>query len=544
MWNISERLDFLVSKMSNKKYSYYNVPEPKDLKELVNYCADTYSDKTAFWYKIKNEEIKITFKKFKEDVEALGTYLYSIGVTNETHVALLGENSYEWIVSYFAVVNGGNIIVPIDKEQSYDDILKLFERSDSSLLIYSDTYSDITDNCGIKALNMSDFSEYTADGKKLIESGNLDFINHSVDNQKVCAIVYTSGTTSEPKGVMLSHRNLSLDAIVSSKNLSVPEGTVSVLPLYHTFGFMACVLCQMLKGYPVYINNSLKRVLSDIKYATPKHVCVVPMLLIAIYNQIWTNVQKQGKEKLFKTMIKVSNGLLKVGIDIRRIAFKQVFDAFGGNLEMLITGGSAIDEKYIKGFKDIGITVINGYGITECSPIVATTRNKHYAPKSVGAVHPETFVRIVDGEIQVKGETVFIGYYKNEEATKEAFDGEWFKTGDLGYVDEDGLLYITGRKKNLIILSNGKNVAPEELENLIMNNIPEVKETLVYGENDFITAEIFAEAENTDHIKSEIVRINADLPTYKNIANIKFRDCEFPKTSTKKIKRNYSEAKK
>lgn len=530
--------------MSNKKYPYNNVYEPKDLKDLVYYCAENYRDKTAFWYKIKNQEIKVTYQKLKEDIEALGTYLYSIGITNETHVALLGENSYEWIVSYFSVVNGGNVIVPIDKEQSYDEVQKLFERSDSALIIHSAMYSDYTDNCAVKALNMSDFPTCLAEGKKLIESGNLDFIHHCIDNRKVCAIVYTSGTTSEPKGVMLSHRNLSLDASVSLQNLFVPEGTVALLPLYHTFGFMACVLCQMLMGYPVYINNSLKKVLADIKYAAPKHVSVVPMLLVVIYNQIWDNVRKQGKEKLFNTMIRISNGLLKVGIDVKRIVFKQVLEAFGGNLEMLITGGSAIDEKYIKGFKDIGIKVTNGYGITECSPIVSTTRNKHYAPKSVGAIHPETFARVVDGEIQIKGETVFMGYYKNEEATRNAFDGEWFKTGDLGYIDEDGLLYITGRKKNLIILSNGKNVAPEELENLIMNTIPAVKEILVYEENDFITAEIFAEEENIEPIKSEIMRMNADLPSYKNIANIKFRDREFPKTSTKKIKRNYMEAKK
>ena len=527
--------------MANKKYPYYTVGEPTDLKDLINYCAETYGDKTAFWYKKKGEEIKVSFKQLQDDINAFGTYLYSKGYKN-AHIAVMGENSYEWIVSYFAIVNGGNVVVPIDKEANAGDVKFQLDKSDTTLFIHSNTYRDVAEFCSVESINMKVFADFLHEGKELIENGEIDFIDTVIDKDKLCAIVFTSGTTAEPKGVMLNHKNLAKDMIVSSKNLFVPEGTVALLPFYHTFGFMACVLCQMLKGYPVYINTSLKRAFDDIKHAQPKHVSVVPMLLVAIYDKIWNNVRNQGKENLFKTMIKISNVLLKVGIDIRRVAFKQVFEAFGGNLEMLITGGSAIDEKYIKGFRDIGIKVTNGYGITECSPIVATMRNEHYAPASVGAIHPELEGRIIDGEVQIKGPTVFVGYYKNEKATAEAFDGEWFKTGDLGSIDKDGLLYITGRKKNLIILSNGKNVVPEELESLIMNNIPEVKEVLVYGKNDFVTAEIFcdAEAENAESIiREKIDLLNKDLPSYKQIASVKFRETEFPKTTTKKIKRNY-----
>lgn len=527
--------------MANKKYPYYKVGEPTDLRALINYCANTFSDKTAFWYKKKGEEIKVSFKQLQADIDAFGTYLHSKGYRN-VHIAVMGENSYEWVVSYFAIVNGGNVVVPIDKEANAEDVKFQLDKSDTTLFICSNTYRDVAEFCEIKSINMKAFADFLHEGKELLENGETSFINTDIDNEKLCAIVFTSGTTAEPKGVMLNHKNLAKDMIVSSKNLLVPEGTVALLPFYHTFGFMACVLCQMLKGYPVYINTSLKRAFDDIKHSQPKHVSVVPMLLVAIYDKIWSNVRNQGKEKLFKTMIKISNALLKVGIDIRRVAFKQVFEAFGGNLEMLITGGSAIDEKYIKGFRDIGIKVTNGYGITECSPIVATMRNEHYAPASVGAIHPELEGRIVDGEVQIKGPTVFMGYYKNEEATAEAFDGEWFKTGDLGSIDEDGLLYITGRKKNLIILSNGKNVVPEELESLIMNNIPSVKEVLVCGEKDSIIAEIFYDEETDDAesvIKNEIDMLNKNLPSYKQIASVKFRNTEFPKTTTKKIKRNY-----
>lgn len=527
--------------MANKKYPYYTVGEPTDLKDLINYCAETYGDKTAFWYKKKGEEIKVSFKQLQDDINAFGTYLYSKGYKN-AHIAVMGENSYEWIVSYFAIVNGGNVVVPIDKEATAEDVKFQLDKSDTTLFIHSNTYKDVAEFCGIEIINMKVFTDLLGEGNQSLANGETGFVDTVINKDKLCAIVFTSGTTSEPKGVMLNHRNLMTDAIISLKNLLVPEGTVALLPFYHTFGFMACVICQMLLGHYVYINTSLKRAFDDIKYAQPKHVSVVPMLLVAIYDKIWNNVRNQGKENLFKTMIKISNVLLKVGIDIRRVAFKQVFEAFGGNLEMLITGGSAIDEKYIKGFRDIGIKVTNGYGITECSPIVATMRNEHYAPASVGAIHPELEGRIIDGEVQIKGPTVFMGYYKNEQATAEAFDGEWFKTGDLGSIDEDGLLYITGRKKNLIILSNGKNVVPEELESLIMNNIPEVKEVLVYGNNDSVTAGIFcdAEAENAESIiREKIDMINKDLPSYKQIASVKFRETEFPKTTTKKIKRNY-----
>lgn len=452
----------------------------------------------------------------------------------------MGENSYEWIISYFAVVNSGNVIVPIDKENVAKDVKFQLTQSDAELFLYSDTYSDIAGYCETESICFKEYDSIIAKGNELIANGDNSFDNVQIDPERMCAIVFTSGTTSDPKGVMLSHKGLAKDAVISSKNLYIPEGTVSLLPLYHTFGFMACVLCQMLRGFKVYINTSLKRAFDDIKYAQPKHISVVPMLLVVIYNKIWSNVRSSGKEKLFKTMIKVSNALLKVGIDIRRKAFKQVFDAFGGNLEMLITGGSSIDEKYIKGFRDIGITVTNGYGITECSPIVATMRNEHYAPQSVGAVQPELEARVVDGEIQIKGPTVFLGYYKNEKATAEAFDDGWFKTGDLGSIDEDGLLYIEGRKKNLIILSNGKNVVPEELEALVMNNVPQVKEIIVYGENNEIVAEIYpdTEVEGVQAIINEkIAEINQTLPLFKRMSKVKFTDTEFPKTTTKKIKR-------
>lgn len=526
--------------MKNKNYPYYDVAEPKDLKDLMSYISVEYQDKLAFWYRTRKEEVRISYKQFAQDVAALGTFFIHNGFKNK-HIAVLGENSYEWVVAYFAIVNSGNIVVPIDKEATPADIKKQVLFSDIEVLLHSDIYTDIAEYCEIRSINLKLQKSCIEQGQSIIENGDDCFSNVDFDVNETCAIVFTSGTTSDPKGVMLSHKNVITDAIISSKNLLVPEGTVALLPFYHTFGFMACVICQLIRGYPVFINSSLKRAFDDIKMAKPKHISVVPMLLVAIYNKIWENARKNGKEKLLKSMIKISNLLLTFKIDIRRKLFKQVFDAFGGNLEMLITGGASIDEKYIKGFEDFGIKVINGYGITECSPIVATTRNRHYVPSSAGKIQPGVKTRVVDGEILIKGDIVFKGYYKNEQATKDAFDNGWFKTGDLGKIDENGLLYITGRKKNIIILSNGKNVIPEEIECVLSSSILELKEVLVYGENDMIVCEIYpdCEIENVqEKIKEQIYNINRTLPAYKEIAKIKFRDTEFPKTTTKKIKRN------
>ncbi len=526
--------------MANKPYPYYDVAEPADLKDLIEFCANQYGDKVAFWYKNKSEVIKVSFLQFRKDVISLGSFLIDKGY-HRKHIAILGENSYAWIVAYFAIVNSGNVVIPLDKEASAEAIKEQLDFSDSVMLFHSDTYSDIADISGIKHLSFTGFADYLGYGEALLDSRDQRYSQIIIDIESPCAIVFTSGTTSAAKGVMLSHKNLITDAIISSQNLLVPEGTVSLLPFYHTFGFMACVICQMLKGYPVFISSSLKRAFDDINFAQPKHVAVVPMLLIAIYNKIWSNVRQSKKERLFKLLIKLSNLLLTLGIDIRRKVFKQVFDAFGGNLEMLITGGAAIDEKYIKGFRDIGIQVINGYGITECSPIVATMRNDHYAPASVGSIHPGLEVRVVEDEIQIKGSTVFKGYYKNSVLTESAFDGEWFKTGDLGYTD-GSLMYITGRRKNLIILSNGKNVSPEELEELLQNTTPLIKEVVVYGMSDRIVAEIYPdyEVDNAEIlVNKSVCDINRKLPAFKQIASVKFRTTEFPKTTTKKIKRNY-----
>lgn len=524
--------------MKNKPYPYYTVPIISDMKELLDFCASHYGDKTAFWYGKREKETHHSYTAVRDDVAAFATWLHSNGYADK-HIALLGENSYAWIVTYFAVVNIGSVVVPIDKELDSASIAVLLKKADISLLIHSNAYQEEAAETGFQTISLRNIDAYISEGKERIAEGDTTYVDRSVDKETLCAIVFTSGTTGEPKGVMLSHRSLMMDAIRSAQNLYAPEGAVSILPFYHAFGWMACVLDQMILGHGVYVIGSLKRVLDDIHYSAPRHICAVPLLVSAVYNGIWNKAAEQGKDRHLRLIIKLSNALRKTGIDVRRRIFKSIYEGYGGNLEMIISGGSAIDEKYIRGFDDIGIKLTNGYGITELSPIVATMRNEHFAVGSVGCVNPGIECRIKDGEIQLKGETLFLGYYNDTTATENAMDDGWFKTGDLGYMDGNGLLYITGRLKNLIILPNGKNVIPEELETKLLS-IDGVQEVIVSGKGDHIVAEIYPTDGKMDleaTIRNAVLQMNKTLPAFKQIAEMVFRRTEFQKTATKKIKR-------
>ncbi len=531
-----------------KEYPYYDFPDMRDLKQLIDYAAESYGEKVAFMFEKDKENVCVSFEQFKNDIYALGTYFYSIGLKNEK-IALIGENSYEWVTTYLATVGSSNVIVPIDKELGAKEVANLVNNCGAKAFVYSEAKAALIDEAKSlmpdieKYIPMKDFGDILVKGNEIIESGNDEYEKNEIDVEALCTIIYTSGTTGDPKGVMLSQKNLTFDMVHSCRNLLEPPDTVAVLPLHHTFGFMAAILCQIYAGHKVYINNNLKNILRDIKTIKPYHISVVPLFVETFYKSLWKNVRKQGKEKLLKTLIKISNGLRKVGIDLRKVLFKSVKEGFGGNLEMIIAGGAPLDLKYAKGFEDLGISVINGYGITECSPIVSTDRNKKYKFGAAGVPIPGVEVKILDpnedgeGEILVKGDIVMMGYYNNPEATADAFVDGWFKTGDYGTIDSDGFIHITGRKKNIIILSNGKNVYPEEVEAVILK-VEGVTEVVVYGEDDVICAEIYTETpEEQERIKKDVQALNATLPPMKQIKRIHFRDTEFEKTTTKKIKR-------
>lgn len=542
--------------MKNKNYPLNNVKRITSIRELIDFRAAETHDNIVFKYKIGKTGLKtVTYSELKHQTEALGTELFHRGYKN-IKAAILGENSYNWLLTFFALINGNNIAVPVDKEMSAESAENLIKASGCTVLIYSQTYSDIAEkikeNVSVDFICMDELSEMMKHGETLISDGNTDYTAHIVDEDCTAVIIYTSGTTGISKGVMLSHKNLSLDTYSACSNCFFYGDTVLLLPLHHSFGLVAGVFVIMLYGYSIYINSSLRNLSSDLIEAKPQCLFLVPLFVETLYKNIWTKAESSGKADLLRKMIKISNMFLKFGIDIRRKLFKSVLDAFGGNLDTVISGGAALNPKYIQGFREIGINLLNGYGITECSPVVSVNRNKYYKDGSVGQVLNECKVTIDnpnekgEGEICVSGSIVMQGYYNMPSETNEVLNNGVFHTGDLGYLDNDGFLYVTGRVKNLIILSNGENVSPEELEELIQD-CKLVGEVVVYEKNNCILAEIYpnmdiAEKNGISDIESEINRyisdLNRTLPKFKQINKVIIRDTEFEKTTTKKIKRN------
>lgn len=513
-----------------KNYALYEHPNITSLTQLVSIQGECIPNSIAFQYMSKKQLTTVTYKQFHDDVISLATYFYNKGI-HSVKIALLGENSYAWIRSYFAVVCSGNIIVPMDKELSDEEISSLLFRCGAAILLHSASYTDTAEKmlqggAVSRIICMDDYSSLT-------ESG-FDMLEVDADESDVCSIIFTSGTTGTPKGVMLSQRSLIVDAVDSCRNVFIAGSSLLTLPLHHTFAFTTSVLAMLVYGVPIYISKSLRTFNADMKQFKPQNMFVVPLYVETMYKNIWRTVREKNREKKFKLLIKVCGILRKCGIDIRRKAFRSVHEQFGGNLTLVVCGGAFLDQKYIDFMDDIGLQVLNGYGITECSPVVAVNRNRYARKNSVGLPLACCDVRIIDGEICVKGPNVMLGYYQDEEATKEAMHEGWFKTGDLGYQDDDGFLYVTGRKKNLIILSNGENVSAEELE-MLLQRIGGVEEVIVCSEDNLLTAEIYAE--NTAGIQDEITLLNKTLPAYKRIQSVKFRDTAFEKTTTKKIKR-------
>ena len=542
--------------MKKRNYPLYEGSTVRNLRELVDHAATRYGDSPAFTYEQKKERHSVSYRRFQADVEALGSALFQ-EYPDGCAVAVIGENSYEWIASYFAVVNSGNIIVPLDKELTVAELQNLLDDSGAKILIFSDAYADVAERLRESAesarqyINMNQLPTLVEQGLALARSGQPAPARCEISERTPAALLYTSGTTGKPKGAVLSHHGLARDAVAACQYVGIFGSNMLVLPLHHSFGFVAGVCSMLLQGSEIFINASLKNIISDLTKFGPSNLFLVPLFVETFYKKIWDTAQKQGKDKLLKTLIGLSNGLLTVGIDLRRLLFKSVIHSLGGNLKLIVSGGAPLDAAYVTGFRELGINVLNGYGITECSPIVSVNRNEYYRDGSVGLVLPCCEVKIAaadesgHGEICVRGDIVMLGYYNNERATQDTFEDDWFKTGDIGYVDRDGFLFISGRKKNLIVLANGKNVYPEEIETELLH-IEYIKETVVYAEDNLIVAEVFLDAEHTPdcatRLESDILHLNKTLPPYKNIGRTRIRDTEFPKTTTKKIKREYRES--
>ena len=537
--------------MEKAEYSFHEAGNYKTIPEYLKYITKKSGDKVAFKFMQNKQDIEKTYKKFSTEINYLAEGILENGFKDKK-IGILGENSYDWILTYFGIVCAGNIVVPIDKDLQIDEVKNIISEANVELLFLSKSYDDYEellkkDFPDLKIIMLSELNNVMEKGKKSKKKLPVP------KEDDVSTIIFTSGTTSKPKGVMLTQRGLCSDTIGCEKHLQLTGDLVLVLPLHHTFAFTANILFALTSGYAICIPSSLKKIDETLKKYKPSSIMIVPMLVEAFYNKIWKSVREKKKEKLIKFMIGLSNFLLKLNIDIRKKVFKQIIDAFGGNLNLIISGGASLEPSFVKGFRDFGIDVFNGYGITECSPVVSVNRNRYYRDGSVGKPLNGVTVKIKkeneeerEGEILVKGDLVMKGYYNRPDLTSEAIDEEgFFDTGDIGYLDEEGFLFITGRKKNIIILDNGKNIYPEELEGRLQIR-DEVQEVLVYENDKKITAEVFPNFEvvpNDEHAKDIIQgvvdEVNKNLPFYKKIESVVIRDTEFEKTTTKKIKRRY-----
>lgn len=527
--------------MKNKKYPYYDTLEDiSDLKDLILTKAADSPDKIAFVYPCETGEMRKTYHDVKEDINAFGTWMYKNKIKDK-HVAIIGKNSYEWLVAFLACVNGGNVAVAIDKSLPANEISELLKLADVDYAMVTDQYVDKVDTKLVKKVfDLGTFDTILYEGRKLLRDKNNDFLTYQIIPEKTAAILFTSGTSGKSKGVELTNHNIAFE-LNRTCQLYKPSGNVlAILPFHHAFGLIVGIFMAFDYEEPIYINKSPKYVKKNLQDFKPQTIFMVPMFVEFFHKQIWAEIDKKGKTAATKGLMASTDLLLKTGVDVRKKTYSAIHKVFGGNLEYIICGGAALDPMYVKEFRSWGIEILNGYGTTECSPCTAVNRPFHHKDGSVGVPIPETEVRVSEeGEILFKGDHVMKGYYKDEEATNAVIIDGWYHTGDLGYVDEEGFITLTGRKKNLIILSNGENLSPEELEEDFSRD-PAVREVLVYDENGKIVAEIYPEEDyldNQEYFNALKEKINNKRPMFKRIAIVKLRNEEFIKNGSMKIVR-------
>lgn len=553
------------------KYKLNDIKPVSSIKNMLDMASRKDGEKIAFQYIKDKEIVKVTYKEFERDTEELGTALACLGM-HDKHIAVIGENSYKWLTVYLTVLKSTGVIVPIDKELTVDAIVNVLKHSDSEVLFYAEKFEKILPQImenvpQIKFFigfdkdsdneNVLSYSNFKENGRRVLEQGSKIYtdLQDDVDNLKM--LVYTSGTTGNPKGVMLSERNL-LGIIYNGPRLTdIKTRCLSILPYHHTYEAVAGILVSLHKHSCICINDSLKNILKNMQLFKPDYIYIVPAFTEIFYKNIWKNAEKNGQAEKLKKIIPISNGLRKIGIDLRKVFFKSIHQAFGGNLEQIVCGGAPIRPEIGKFFNDIGIELFNGYGITECSPLVSVNTRNLNDCSTVGTIMPCCEVKFENvnedgnGEILVKGSTVMMGYYKEPEKTEKVLKNGWLNTEDYGCINSKGQLVITGRKKNLIVLNNGKNVYPEEIENFIMG-IEYVQEVVVKGIKDengqetgllaevFLNQDVIKEKkiENIEEkLKDDVNFVCKDLAIYKHISEIKIREKEFEKTTTNKIKR-------
>ncbi len=576
-----------------ESYWYTDIRQIDTLKELLSGSAELFSDHPAFWVKRKKgaDYEPISYRLLKKDVDALGTKLIDMGLRG-TKIAVMGQGCYEWIATYLAVVNGAGIAVPIDKDLSSNEIENLMKAAGCSTifctrgefdklkdvpsaknLIVMDVYGDRTSEDEIPSVQpdipegAGGWRSLLAEGEKLLAEGDIRFTKSEVDPEAVAVILFTSGTTGKPKGVMLNHRNITSNIMDVCRIAHILESdkTLSILPIHHTYECTLGMLLVLYRGASTAFCEGLKYIIQNMKEAQNTVFIAVPLMLEMIYSRIWKTAARQGKEKTLKKAIKMNNRLKSIGLDMSRKLFSQVHKELGGKLRMIITGAAALSPNIYRGFEDLGITVLQGYGMTECTPLISGTpqsaKERYKKAGSVGVPVRAGEVQIVDkdengiGEILFRGSNVMMGYYRMPEETAEVLteDG-WLHTGDLGFEDKDGWIYLTGRKKNIIVTKTGENVYPEEIETYI-NASPYIADSMVFtsmrNNEDTVGVQLLPDLEYIEeqlgrvpdeeelyHLMKKVINeLNEGLASYKRIRDVFVRREDFVRTTTKKIKR-------
>ena len=577
-----DKIDQIKDKKSKNKY--YEETHYKTVKEIFKRSIEKYKNNIYILerpnhdHKAKFEEF--TYERFGNDVINLGTGLMKyLNLPNE-RIVIIGENTYYWYVSYFSILCGVGIAVPVDKELPNNEIENVIKRSHAAAVIYSkkkkDAIDKIKDNLpmvkyfiemnsdeGVQGRDVG-IEHVIAEGKKLTDAGNTEYMDVEIDPEEFKFLIFTSGTTSQAKGVMLCHRNLAENVNAVSKYVKIYESDrfFSVLPLHHTYESSIGALLPFANGSSVAICGGLRYIVPDMQESKPTAMLAVPLLVESLYKKINQSIEKSGKSGLVNSMLHLTNALKSVGIDIKRKVFKEIYDNLGGNMRIIVSAAAPIDKKIGKWVQDIGIEFLQGYGLTETAPIAALTPECDPRVGSVGLPVNCAQIKIHnqnengEGEIWIKSQTLMLGYYEDEEATKEVVHDGWFNSGDIGYQDKDGYVYVTGRSKNVIVTQNGKNIYPEEIE-LLLSKISEIQECMVYGKEVegekelIISVKVIPNMEEIERLHgkdlseeeihkiiwNKIKEVNKGLTSYKAIKNLEIKHDEFAKTTTMKIKR-------
>lgn len=569
--------------MNSKKYKnvFYQFRYIRDLKDMLYTSAELYAKEPAYLVKdVPGGEYRpVLYEQVKRDVDALGTRLLDLGLKGKK-IAVIGENSYKWVVSYLGTVCGTGVVVPLDKELPPKEITNLLKRAEADAIIYSKKMKEDVDEALAEAgglscrINMEldqhtdgelAFDQLLAEGRMLLAKGERAFLDAVVDREAMCTLLFTSGTTGLAKGVMLSHKNISANVYNMSKYVKIrqPGVGLSVLPMHHSYELTCHIFTGMYQGMCVAICEGLRYIQKNLKESKATVMLGVPLVFESMHKKVWKQAESSGKLETMRRMVNLSKKLkLYNKPKVVRSIFSQLHHSIGGHMELFVAGGAAVNPEVIRDYEAMGVPMIQGYGMTENAPIIAVNRDWYSKADSVGKPMPGTEVRIVNpdkdgiGEIICRGPSVMIGYYNDPEATEEVLKNGWLYTGDYGRFDEEGFLYICGRKKNVIVTKNGKNIFPEEVEYYLLQS-KYIEETVVYGTLDkksgdtVVRAEIFPDfeairedagelSEEAFHsfMKTVVDEANEQMPLYKRVKRFRIRNEEFEKTTTRKIKRH------